>query len=457
MKKTIISVKTLGIALLCAFVALIPSLTSCQKEKTADVNELLTSVPSSAGIVVGFNLNALLEKTGCKVEGSSITPGKELQEILASPTFSSSQSKEAIKMILSGESGIDPVGAIVFTDAYNTYLTAALADTEKFCDFVVKQTELPFEAADGNVKVSGNVAVSGAQMWVGLTSSTIDAKAVKNYASLDNAQSFASLDVAADIAKMTHDVVGYGQLKNFARSGLPIGNMTSMNLAAGFLFENASALAFNLDFLKGEAKAKAALLNDKGQPAKFLLPANKISLDEVKRLPATANAIVAAALTKDLIKKITKMAESFGGSFPAQISDALSSLDGTTAIAIGSIDNPENALTAVIATDGKPSLDFMNFLSQFGNTQKDGKIVKLVRGEVSGTLDVPKMADKLKGATIGLVTSTNSDLLNGKGVGISTTAVTLNPDNGSLSLNTWIQTSEPDTNALLTILKNIAK
>lgn len=457
MKKTVISVKTLGIALLCAFVALIPSLTSCQKDKTANVNDLLTSVPSSAGIVVGFNLNALLEKAGCKVEGSSITPGKELQEILASPTFSSGQSKEAIKMILSGESGIDPVGAIVFTDAYNTYLTAALADTEKFCDFVVKQTELPFEAADGNVKVSGNVAVSGAQMWVGITSNTIDAKAVKNYASLDNAQSFASLDVASDIATMTHDVVGYGQLKNFARSGLPVGNVTTMNLAAGFLFDNASALSFNLDFLKGEAKAKAALLNDKGQPAKFLLPANKISLDEVKRLPATANAIVAAALTKDLIKKITNIAESFGGGFPVQISDALSSLDGTTAIAIGSIDNPENALTAVIATDGKPSLDFMNFLSQFGNTQKDGKIVKLVRGEVSGALDVPKMADKLKGATIGVVTSTNSDMLNGKGLGINTTAVTLNPDNGSLSLNTWIQTSEPDTNALLTLLKNIAK
>ncbi|MDE5881735.1 MAG: hypothetical protein K2H60_08390 [Muribaculaceae bacterium] len=455
MKKTVISVKTLGIALLCAFVALIPSLTSCQKDKTANVSDLLSTVPSSAGIVVGFNLNALLEKAGCKVDGPSITPGKELQEILAS-SESSSRSKEEIKMILSGESGIDPVGAIVFTDAYNTYLTAALADTEKFCDFVVKQKELPFENVEGNVKVSGNVAVIGAQMWMGLTSSTIDAKAVKNYASLDNAQSFASLDVASDIATMTHDVVGYGQLKNFARSGLPIGNATTMNLAAGFLFDNASALSFTLDFLKGEAKSKALLLNDKGDPAKFLLPANKISLDEVKRLPATANAIVAAALTKDLIKKITKMAESFGGGFPAQISDALASLDGTTAIAVGSIDNPENALAAVIATDGKPSLDFMNFLSQFGNTQKDGKIVKLVRGEVSGSLDVPKMSEKLKGATIGLVSSTNSDLLNGNGVGITATAITLSPDNGSLSFNAWVQTSEPDTNALLTILKNMA-
>ncbi len=46
MKKTIFSVKTLGIALLCAFVALIPSLTSCQKEKAADVKDLLSTVPS---------------------------------------------------------------------------------------------------------------------------------------------------------------------------------------------------------------------------------------------------------------------------------------------------------------------------------------------------------------------------------------------------------------------------
>ena len=111
----------------------------------------------------------------------------------------------------------------------------------------------------------------------------------------------------------------------------------------------------------------------------------------------------------------------------------------------------------MIATDGKPSLDFMNILSQFGNTQKDGKIVKVVRGEVSGNLDVPKMADKLKGATLGLVASTNSEPLNWNGLGITTAAVTLSPDNGSLALNTWAATLEPDTNALLTILKTLAK
>ena len=137
MKKTVISVKEFGLMLLCLMVAFAP-LTSCQKEKTANVEDLLSTVPSSAGMVVGFNLSSLLEKAGCKIDGSSVTPGKEIKESLdAAPA---GKQNDLIKALLSGETGIDPVGAILFTDAYNTYFTAAIADTEKYSDFIVKQT-----------------------------------------------------------------------------------------------------------------------------------------------------------------------------------------------------------------------------------------------------------------------------------------------------------------------------
>ncbi len=456
MKKNIISVKPLSIALLCVLVALIPSLTSCREEKSANVSDLLSTVPSSAGAVVGFNLASLLEKAGCKVEGSTITPGKELEQILSSQTLTDGSTKEIIKMLLSGDSGIDPIGALIFTDAYHTYLTAALADTDKFCNFVEQQTGTEFENVDGKIKVSGPIAVNGAQMWMALgTSTSIDTKAIQNYSSLDQAQSFVSLPVASDLSTMTHDIVGYGQIKNFTKS-FSMRDAAQLSLVTGFLFENPSALSFHIDFFKGEAKAKAMVLNDKYQPAKYLLPGDKIDVDDVKALSQNANMIFAMAISKDLVKKLNKIAEGFGAMADKAV-EAISSLDGTTALAISEPGDYTENYKAIISTNGNPPMDLMSILSQFGNIRKEDKKVVLSNGIVTGSLDVSKMADKFKGATIGTVANLDNKNFNGHTMGIRTVCMTLNPENGSLALNGWIDTPEPDVNALLTILKQLAE
>lgn len=468
MKNTSNYLRESGLALLCLLSLFLPALTSCQKEKSANVEELLSTVPSSAGMVVGFNLNSMLEKAGCKVDGSAVTPSKDLKAALdATP---SGKQNDILKAILSGETGLDPVGALIFTDAYNTYLTAAIADTEKYTQFVLQQTELPFVDSGDNVRISGYVAISGAQTWIGLTSDPVDAKAIKNYANLDKTQSFASLPAASEIATMTHDIVGYGQIKNFVSGRLSFSDEALLNLAMGFLFDNASALSFYQDFNKGEIISKVMVLNEKAQPAKYLLPADKISVDEVKKLPATANTVAAAAITKTLVKKVSKMAESFGGTLPATISATANVLDGTSAIALGSADSSE-AYSALIATDGKASLDMMQFLSTFGNTQKDGKIVKISKGEVAGALEVEKIADRLKGATIGIVSHIDTDSdekavsmlgmldpsLRSASAMVNTFSITLNPESNSLSLNLRAETENTDANALSSLLKVILK
>ena len=86
---------------------MLPVLNSCKKE-SADVTDLLSSVPSSAGVVVGFNLQSPLEKSGCKVDGSEITPGAEVASFLESRKDVKSSEREIVKLILNGESGIDP-------------------------------------------------------------------------------------------------------------------------------------------------------------------------------------------------------------------------------------------------------------------------------------------------------------------------------------------------------------
>lgn len=456
MKKTTISLKSLSLSLLCTMIALLPMLSSCTKEKTANVADLLSTVPSSAGIVVGVNLSSMLEKTGCKIENNSINPGKEIKDIFASSQTNSAQA-DIIKTLLSGESGIDPVGAVFFADAYNSYITAALADTEKFCDFIVKQTEIPFQEAEGNVRISGNVAVSGAQMWVSLNPEPIDPKAVKNYTTLDQTQSFVSLPVASAISTMTHDIVGYGQISSIVGKRLSVSDNALLSLVSAFIFDSPSALSFNLDFLKGELKGKAMILNAKGDPAKCLLPLKKIDTNMVKNLSTTANAAIALSLPKDLIAKVSKMAEPLGANLLKVFTSSVEALDGTTAVVINSTDTYLRQLSAVVSTNGNPPLDMMQILATYGNTRKDGKLVYVSRGEVNGSLETAMIADKFKGASFALAANAESGLDFAGRYGTDTSVISLCPESGSLSINIWADTPEKDKNILLPILTSLLK
>lgn len=453
MKKRILSVRSVRLALACMLVALLPALNSCKKE-SADVTDLLSSVPSSASAVVGFNLGTMLEKAGCKVEGSSITPGPEVEQWINSQKEYVANEKEALKLFLSGESGVDPVGAIYFADAYDSYITAALADTGKFMEFVEKQSGQTFADAGNDVKVCGNVAVCGAQTWVSMSSKTaIDAKAIKNYSALDNAQSFMANPISAKLANMTHDVTAWGQIKQLAKKGLSFGDAASVNLISSMLFENANCVLVDLDLLKGKLSLQASLLNEKGQPAKYLLPADKVNVSDITALAPNAELIAAMSITKEFTKKVENVSSSLGGDMFGQVMKALKSLDGTVAVALGNIDNPGESIKGVVTTDGNPSMDLLQILSQFGPTQKDGKLVKFGKGTVAGGLDVAKVSDYLKGSTFGFVLNANTSNLNGASLGLSLVAFSINPADGGVTLNLNAESQTPDENILLTLLK----
>lgn len=462
MKSIIKTSDKTGILILSLLLMLLPALTGCREERTANVSDILSTVPSSAGAVVGLNLNSILVKAGCKIEGSKIIPGKELEKLLSSSKgagqFNGKANNDALRKLLEGKSGIDPNGLIIFTDAYDTYITGVLADTGTFSSFIQENTGTAFADAGDNVKVSGNVAVSGAQFWM-IMADSIDAKAIKNFTRFELSQSFASLPNSAEIANMTHDMVGYGQIKSFMRSGLlpNFFDPTYFNLISGILFDNATSLSFYLDFLKGAVKAKTLVLNKEGKPAKYLLPADKLDMGVFDRLPQQANALAAIALPKSLIKKIEKTSQSLGGNMLGNMQPVISSLDGTTAIALAELEEPEKNLTAIISTDGKPSLELMNLLSMLGNTQKDGKYVRVSNGVVSGKIDVKKASDQLKNATMGVVVNPNTESLKGTAVGIKTLALSLNPESGSISINIEAETTNPDENSLLTFIRETAK
>lgn len=443
------------LTLLIMAAMILPMVNSCNK-KPADISDLLKTVPSSANTVVGINVRSILEDLGCKIDGVEIKPGKEVNKWLESNNLPFGINSEELGFFLKGESGIDPVGAILFTDAYTTYLTAMVADTGKFKAYVEKQTGKTFSDPETNVSVCSNIALCGAQMWINLSSdSTIDAKAVKNYSSLETAQSFLSTVQGGKFAEMDKDIVGYGQIKKLLGKSMSFGDQATINMATAMLFDNASLLTFETEFDKGELRLQANVLNDKGEPAKYLLPTGKIDAGTVNKLEGPASMIMGIAVTKDLVKKIEKAASSLGGNMIGGMSDMLKNLDGTSAIAM-SLEEDDAAYNAVITTDGDASQSLMSMLSAMGSTRKDGKYVLLSKGNVGGTLEVAKIADQIKGAAIALAFDPDymSKTFAETTIGLNEGVMTLKPEKGSLVFNMTLRSKEKDTNILITLLNN---
>ena len=438
-------------ALVCLAALILPALNSCKKE-TADVGDLLSTVPSSAGAVVGFDLTSILEKAGCKVNGSDITPGKEVTAWIERQKDVKDSEREVLKLILNGESGVDPSGAIFFTDAYNSYVTVMLADTKKFTDFVESRSGNGFADGGNDVRSCGNVAVKGAQAWVCVSSdNTIDTKAVANYSTLSPEQSFASNGFASTLTEMKTDIVGWGEIKSLLKTAGAYRQMSTVSLVGGMLFDDASSFSFNVDFRKGSLVSSLSVLNSKGTVAKYLLPAEKIDLATLKSIATTAQAFGAVCITKDLVKKIENIASSLGGSSFTAALNALKPIDGTVAVAFSDIDSTSDNLSGVVTTDGTPTLDLLSAISSFAPTRKDGKLVRFSKGTVSGGLDVQKCADLLKGATMGFVMDMPKG---GHGLGdeIRTLALAFVPESGGMKLDMTMEGADQSVNILLAII-----
>ena len=445
--------KSVRLAFITMLAFLMPVLNSCQKE-TADTRDLLATVPSSSGIVAGINLKSILEKAGCKVDGADITPGKEVTAWIDSQKDVKDSNRRALKLILDGESGIDPSVAVFFMDAYNSYVTVSLADTKKFEEFVASQSDEQFEDVGDGVHTCGNIAVKGAQAWVCVSSNnTIDAKAVANYANLGDNQSFMKNEFSSKIATMTKDVVGWGDIKSFSKQGFSFNQLSSASMFMNAVFEDASALSFDLDFQKGKTVASVSVLNTKGENAKYLLPTSKVDLSTVESLGEHAELVIAMTITKDFTKKLEKI----GGSMLSSVIETIKPIDGTVAVACGSLDNPEESFSGVVTTDGEPSREFMAMLSQFGATKKDGKLIRVSKGTLAGGFEVDKVSDYLKGSILGVVLNTQAPGLNIAPDMFNTLTVTLVPQGSGLKCDIVAVSNDQSKNMFLSFIEGDTK
>lgn len=455
-----------GITAAVAAILLLPFMNSCQKTP-ADLSELLGTVPSSASVVAAVDLRGVLEKAGCKVDGASISAPAGLEGAVERQSGLDAGQKEALKLFLGGESGIDPSGAVYFVDAYDNYVTAAVADEAKFTDFVAKQTGHEFEDAGNKVRTAGNVALAGTQMWVNVGSAAIDAKAVANYSSLQASQSFAATPEGEKLLKTENDIAGWGQLKALTGAKGGFGGFSYANLLVGMMFDNASGARFTLDFLKGKLELHAMLVNDKGEPSKFLLPAGKIDTGLVEGLGAEAGMVAAADISKELVEKVGKMASSFGGSLFGNMETTLGSVDGTVALACTDPSDMAKGVSGVVETDGNPSIALTSLISQLAPVRKEEGKVFFAQGTPSGSVDVKRAAAFMKGAALAMVFvpsdmdrlpdgaldgDITGNVLKEDAQALGTFGIALRPEGKGLKLTVRVTSDKDGENILRTLL-----
>lgn len=441
--------------LACALAVILPVLNSCKKE-SVNTTDLLSTVPSSSSVVVGINVKSLLEKSDCKVDGSDIQTGSEVKAWLDKAASTGSKKGEIANILLNGESGIDPVSAIYFKDSYNDYLTVALANTNKFKEFIEKENSASFENAGNDVEVCGNVAIKGAQAWIA-QGTVIDPKAVANFSVLESGQSFMAKDFSDKLADMTSDIVGWGEINKLVANQLGFSERSTMRMALGMMFDDAQSVFFSIDMLKGEGKASVSVLDQNGKPAKYLLPSDKLDAETIKKTGETANMTIALVMTKDLVKKIGNMLSSFGGSQMEKATKAMEAIDGTVAVSFGDLDNFDKSMRGVVTTNGKAGLDLMQMISGIAPIEKDDKFVIFNQGNVNGGLEVASNADMLKNAAMGIVLNLQSPTIGGPSFDLKTLVIKMVPKGGSLDCEVVVKAADENRNVMLPIIELLAK
>ena len=384
---------------MAACLALAVILNSCTKEKR-DVTELLSTVPSSAGAVVGVNVGSILEKAGYIVNGSEIKPGKGVRSDFS--TFAKNEDS-MLEIFFNADSGTDPTGAIFFHDANRTYLTFGLSDTSKFKKFIEQKNGASFNTVNG-VEVCGNTAMKGAQAWILISNREIDPDAIIGYASLSESQSFLQQPFGEEIKEMEHDMAGWTKLKVLTRLFLDMQETTMFNLLASTFFEDPDEAVFEFDFLKGKFEAELKVLNSKGKPAKYLLPADKIDAATVKSIAKNADIVMAATISPKLLEKLDNLAQGVWGHLFDNFKEIIKDVDGTVAIGLSNPDDFDNNLSGVITTTGSPSLLLKSLVSNVAPMRMDGKLLRFSKGTMNGEIEVAKAADMLKGCSVGIVT-----------------------------------------------------
>lgn len=422
-------------------------LASCSKDNSADVNSLLATVPSSSSMVTVLNVESMLRNAGAKLEDGKVVFPKEIQAKI--DASKNKRDSEFISHLVSGEAGVAPTVAVIFSDGLVVYMTGRLSDTGKFTAAVEHNTGEKFSVKNG-VKVCGKVAVNDDQFWMILSGrGEIDPVEVKGYTALSEQQSFLNNKVSEDLSGYDKDILGWVNISGLMNLGeVDFQQRAISQVVLSTIFDDAESLMFSTAFEKGEMETIVKVLNGKGKPAKCLLSFGKIDESTLLKLAGPAEAIMAANIPAKMIDEMTQQTAG-NASVLNIVLQKMQGVDGTMALVYG-----ENMKTfrGVITTDGDNLTDIINMVTgpQI-MTERKGNQLFFRHGTPDGTSTVSKLSAPLKDSSLGM--SGVSKKL--KKQGIDSYLILFNTSAGSMEVKIELKSDNDKVNILQTMLEHV--
>lgn len=428
---------------------------SCSKNSSADLTDILQTVPSDAASVGVYNTDDLMKKAG----GKSNVDNGNMDAALSQLVNVDSQSQAIVNAIMKVESGVEAGPGAFFVEGKQVYITGQLANPTDFMGFCGEQLEGSFEDVQG-VSILKNVAVKDNRFWIMPEgNSAIDSNEIVRFVALSKEQSFLSNPASERMLKMDNDIEAWCNINGIMNLGAgQLKDVTVMRMVFASLFDDAQDMYFTTEFDKGKMESTLEILNSKGKAAKFLLPAVKIDGGTVKKLGGTACLVAAMGIDKKLVSKVKELMMSFGGSVPDLYMQVLNALDGTICLAF---DPKVENVNGIVTTTGDGTAALTSALNSLGTVNKDGKYLFIKKGEVSGDLSIDDVASTLNGSMFGFVVShsldtskfsmpnvrDNSDM-------IESVAILITPSDGGMKLEIKVNGTDKNNNILESIVKS---
>lgn len=416
--------------------------TMCSKDSGEDLQDLLKTVPSDAGMVVALDVKKMAEKAGAKTKDGKITFQPEMVSSLVSKGISS----QTLSM-LEKENGVEMTSIVFFSEGYYFYVTGLLRDSEAFKKCIADESAGKVFEKEGDVEICDKVAVKGSQFWIGDTSSAVSTEKINSFSALSRNQSFLSCEYSETLLKMDHDIEGIADINSLFSRMNNRSNMGMVRLIAGAVFSDPSYMAFSAEFEKGEAEVDVRVLDSKFKICKYLLPKSNISSKTLKELKGSGDMIFAMGISDKLVETLLRIGGSLGGSIESVLAP-FKCIDGTVAVVTAT---SQNNLEGVIDINNQSTTALSALCSSAGfKTRTEGNRLYISSATMpSGKLTGDGVMSELKDAMVGIAfTDGMYDFDKGLKGKMETGYLLLEPFDNSLKLKLKIKFINKKENSL---------
>ena len=356
-------------------------LTSCSSDSQDVARQLLSTVPSSAGVVAVIDTESIIDDAG----------GAEFLKKLVRERSGKAKADEMFKVW-------DPAPVVVFYDGGYLYMTTHLTNASAVMAQMERTDKVEFTDQDG-VKCNDKFAVVGDQLWMLLSGGTLNPTNIKSYSKLSQNRSFASSAYCDDLLK-EGEIAYICDIHAMYEMSAGVSNSQYGSLAMQMLFNDASYIAGGINFNKGKAEMTSKVLTSKYKMAEFQLPTGKVDTSVIKMLSSNTQHIVAINIPKSLVRKVCDIGKTFGG-IPGEVEAAISPIDGTVAV---SFSDNFSSMAGIITADGSTAALSKALSDQKMTVAEEGKYLRVQQGDTpNGTLIPSEMAGEFSGAVAGYV------------------------------------------------------